>query len=79
MPYRIDLHDIGDDALDRLVELGALDVERLERSGIAALMPDELPLEEGEDEQEELDLDPEAEEGDTGDGDEDDGEAPSRA
>jgi ribosomal protein L11 methyltransferase len=40
MPYRIDLHDIGDDALDRLVELGALDVERLERSGIAALMPD---------------------------------------
>jgi hypothetical protein len=42
-------------------------------------MPDELPLEEGEDEQEELDLDPEGEEGDIEGGDEDDGEAPSSA
>jgi segregation and condensation protein B len=50
-----------------------------EPTDVAALMPDELPLEEGEDEQEELDLDPEGEEGDTGDGDEDDDEAPSRA
>jgi segregation and condensation protein B len=50
-----------------------------EPTDVAALMPDELPLEEGEDEQEELDLDPEGEEGDTGDGDEDDGEVPSKA
>lgn len=39
MPYRIDLHDTGPDALDRLVDLGAIDVESTS-SGIAALMPD---------------------------------------
>jgi segregation and condensation protein B len=50
-----------------------------EPTDVAALMPDELPLEEGEDEQEELDLDPEGEEGDIEGGDEDDGEAPSSA
>jgi ribosomal protein L11 methyltransferase len=39
MPYRIDLRGAPADALDRLVELGALDVEPIE-GGIAALMPD---------------------------------------
>jgi ribosomal protein L11 methyltransferase len=45
MPYRIDLRDLhggGDAALDRLIELGALDVERLSGRGIAALMPDRV-------------------------------------
>jgi ribosomal protein L11 methyltransferase len=42
MPYRIDLCGASDDALDRLVELGAIDAERLEGGGIAALMPDGL-------------------------------------
>lgn len=51
-----------------------------EPTDVAALMPDELPLEEGEDEQEELALDPEDEGGDTEDGDDhDDGEVPSKA
>jgi ribosomal protein L11 methyltransferase len=40
MPYRVDLRDVGDDVLDRLVELGALDVERVQDRRIAALMPD---------------------------------------
>jgi ribosomal protein L11 methyltransferase len=39
MPYRIDLSNPADDALDRLVALGALDVEAV-RGGIAALIPD---------------------------------------
>jgi ribosomal protein L11 methyltransferase len=39
VPYRIDLPDVGDGALDRLVELGALDVES-SSAGIAALLPD---------------------------------------
>ncbi len=47
-----------------------------EPTDVAALMPDELPLEDGDDEQEELALDPEDEGGDT-EGD-DDGEAPSK-
>ena len=38
MPYRIDLRDPPADALDRLVDLGALDVESLS-SGLAAIMP----------------------------------------
>jgi ribosomal protein L11 methyltransferase len=42
MPYRIDLHDLGDEALDRLVELGALDVERPDDRSLAALMPDRV-------------------------------------
>jgi ribosomal protein L11 methyltransferase len=45
MPYRIDLRDIGPreaaDALDRLVELGALDIESID-GGIAAIMPDSI-------------------------------------
>jgi segregation and condensation protein B len=49
-----------------------------EPTDVAALMPDELPLEEGEDEQEELELDREDEGGDTGGGDEDDGEVPPK-
>ena len=39
MPYRIDLPHSGDDAIDRLIELGALDVELHER-GISAVLPD---------------------------------------
>jgi len=40
VPYRVDVTRAGDAALDRLVELGALDLERLPGGGIAALMPD---------------------------------------
>jgi ribosomal protein L11 methyltransferase len=40
VPYRIDITRAGDAALDRLVELGALDVDRSPGGGIAALMPD---------------------------------------
>jgi ribosomal protein L11 methyltransferase len=39
VPYRVDFRNVGADALDRLVELGALDAE-LSDGGIAALMPD---------------------------------------
>jgi precorrin-6B methylase 2 len=42
MPYRIDLRNAGHDMLDRLVELGALDVEQTDNGGIAALMPDRV-------------------------------------
>jgi ribosomal protein L11 methyltransferase len=42
VPYRLDLTRAGDAALDCLVELGALDVERLPGGGIAALMPDDV-------------------------------------
>ena len=40
MPYRIDLRNAADDTLDRLVELGALDVELLGDGTVAALLPD---------------------------------------
>jgi ribosomal protein L11 methyltransferase len=40
VPYRIDLRDAGDGAFDRLVTLGALDVETVGERGLAALMPD---------------------------------------
>jgi len=40
VPYRVDIPNVGDDAFDRLIELGALDVERLADDAIAALMPD---------------------------------------
>jgi ribosomal protein L11 methyltransferase len=40
VPYRIDVTHAADAALDRLVELGALDVEPSPGGGIAALMPD---------------------------------------
>jgi ribosomal protein L11 methyltransferase len=42
VPYRIDLRDADDSVLDRLVELGALDVERTHDDGTAALMPDSI-------------------------------------
>lgn len=42
MPYRVDLHNVADDALDRLVELGAMDAECSRQGGIAALMPDSV-------------------------------------
>ena len=42
MPYRADLHDVDDDALDRLVALGAIDVEWSRQGGIAVLMPDSV-------------------------------------
>jgi ribosomal protein L11 methyltransferase len=40
VPYRVDVTRADDAALDRLVELGALDVERSPGGDIAALMPD---------------------------------------
>jgi ribosomal protein L11 methyltransferase len=40
VPYRVDVTRASDAALDRLVELGALDVEHSPGGGIAALMPD---------------------------------------
>lgn len=42
MPYRVDVRNVGANALDRLVELGAIDIESSEDGGIAALMPDSL-------------------------------------
>jgi ribosomal protein L11 methyltransferase len=39
MPYRIDLRGAAADAFDRLVELGAIDVEPVD-GGMAAIMPD---------------------------------------
>jgi len=46
MPYRVDLRNVQpdrcSDALDRLIELGALDVERLAERDVAALMPDRI-------------------------------------
>ena len=42
MPYRVDLPNAGEDALDRLVELGAIDAEFPHDGGIAALMPDSV-------------------------------------
>ena len=40
MPYRIDVRAAAGDALDRLVELGAIDAEVTREGGVAALMPD---------------------------------------
>jgi ribosomal protein L11 methyltransferase len=40
MPYRVDVRNVGDEGLDRLVELGAIDAELSDDGGIAALMPD---------------------------------------
>jgi ribosomal protein L11 methyltransferase len=41
VPYRIDIASPPDDALDRLVEFGALDVE-LTDNGLAAIVPDSV-------------------------------------
>jgi ribosomal protein L11 methyltransferase len=40
VPYRVDVARASDAVLDRLVELGALDIDRSPGGGIAALMPD---------------------------------------
>lgn len=40
MPYRVDLPRADGDVFDRLVDLGALDIERLPDGTLAALMPD---------------------------------------
>ena len=45
MPYRVDLHGGDDSALCRLIELGALDVER-SAIGVAAVMPDRVTRDE---------------------------------
>lgn len=42
MPYRVDVRHAGDAALDRLVELGAIDAELGDDGAIAALMPDSV-------------------------------------
>jgi ribosomal protein L11 methyltransferase len=42
VPYRVDLRNVGDEAFDRLVELGALDAEVSHDGGIAAVMPDSV-------------------------------------
>lgn len=44
VPYRIDLGLAPDDALERLIDLGALDVEASRDGGIAALLPDNVPV-----------------------------------
>ena len=45
VPYRIELPGHPDDALDRLIALGALDVEPID-TGMAALIPDSVHVEE---------------------------------
>jgi hypothetical protein len=42
VPYRIELDTAASDTIDRLIDLGALDVE-LAGGRIAALMPDRIP------------------------------------
>ncbi|HEU4691012.1 MAG TPA: 50S ribosomal protein L11 methyltransferase [Vicinamibacterales bacterium] len=42
MPYRVDLRNVGSDALDRLIDLGAIDAESSHDGGLAALMPDSV-------------------------------------
>ena len=39
VPYRIDISSLPDDALDQLVQLGALDIETVD-DGLAAIIPD---------------------------------------
>ena len=45
VPYRVDIRNVADDALDRLVELGAIDAECERHGEIAALMPDSVETE----------------------------------
>ena len=45
MPYRVDLRDVGPEAFDRLVDLGAIDIEATTSGGLAALLPDSLTRE----------------------------------
>lgn len=42
MPYRIEFRGAASDIVDRLIDLGAVDVACDERGGVAALMPDAL-------------------------------------
>jgi ribosomal protein L11 methyltransferase len=42
VPYRVDLRCGGDTTFDRLVELGAIDVELSPGGGVAALIPDNV-------------------------------------
>ena len=42
MPYRVDVRDAGVEVFDRLVELGALDVEPSADGGMVAVMPDTI-------------------------------------
>jgi ribosomal protein L11 methyltransferase len=42
VPYRIELANAAEGALDRLVELGALDADAAPGGGLAALMPDSV-------------------------------------
>jgi len=42
VPYRIDVRDGADESLDRLIELGALDVESTPSRDMSALMPDSV-------------------------------------
>lgn len=42
MPYRIDIDLARDDAVERLIDLGALDIERRQDDGVSALMPDHV-------------------------------------
>ena len=42
MPYRVDIRNVSSDALDRLIELGAIDAESSRNGGLAALMPDSI-------------------------------------
>jgi ribosomal protein L11 methyltransferase len=46
VPYRVDLAESSDEIFDRLIELGALDVEASADGGVAALMPDRVTPEE---------------------------------
>lgn len=46
MPYRVDLQIPGDAASDRLIELGALDIEVSSAGAIAAVMPDHISADE---------------------------------
>lgn len=42
MPYRVDVRDAAGITVDRLIDLGALDVDRAEAGRIAAVMPDSV-------------------------------------
>jgi ribosomal protein L11 methyltransferase len=42
VPYRVDIPDLGDDALETLVQFGALDAEVSQDGVLAALLPDSV-------------------------------------
>src|SRR6185369_12910828 len=45
VPYRLDVPGDGNDAFDRLIELGAFDADRLPDGRVAAVMPDSVTSE----------------------------------